>query len=114
MYMMNRPAMNLKSLKHPFKLVKSWINFYKSIGSFELFAYYTAVSMGVYRNIKPNKERADTFRRLYPHGRNMTIGKTGFKHVLNEHMYKELKKTLVLLLLQAQNLDPAGRNIQDL
>lgn len=114
MYMMNRPAMNLKSLKHPFKLVKSWINFYKSIGSFELFAYYTAVSMGAYRNIKPNKERADTFRRLYPHGRNMTIGKTGFKHVLNEHMYKELKKTLVLLLLQAQNLDPAGRNIQDL
>ena len=114
MYAMNRPAINLKSLKHPFQTIKSWIDFYKSIGSFELFAYFTAVNMGAYRNVKPNAERLAKFKKLYPSGVNMTIGKTGFKHILNEHMYKELRKTMVLLLLQAQNLDPAGRNIQDL
>lgn len=114
LYMMNKPAINLKSIKQIFQTIKNWRDFYKSIGSFELFTYFTAVNMGAYRNVKPNPERAAKFKKLYPEGRNMTIGKTGFKHILNEHMYKELKKTVVLLLLQAQNIDPAGRNIQDL
>lgn len=114
MYMMNKPAINLKGIKNIFQTAKNWINFYKSIGSMQLFAYFTAVNCGVYRAIRPSKESVATFSVLYPRGMNMTINGAGFKHILNEHMYKELKKTIVLLLLQSQNIDPAGRNIQEL
>jgi len=114
-YMTDYPKFSKSKLLHLFSYAKEWINWLGNIGSFKLFWFYTQVGvLGRFKGAKAVAEDRNRFATLFKNGLNAVIHDHPFEHILNSHMYRELRKTLVYAALDANKIDPAGRNIQDL
>ena len=114
-YMSGAPKFKTSKLIHMFSYIKEWVDWYKNLGSFKLFWFYTQVGvLGKFKNAKAVAENRNKFATLYKNGLNAVIHNHQFEHILNSHMYRELRKTIVYAVLDANKIDPAGRNIQDL
>lgn len=119
MWAMDRPTIKLSSIKEFLNSVKAWKDFYKNIGSFNLYLLYRRINSGKYANVTPTKEGIERFQRLLDLYKDdalrFSINGKPFNHILNNRQYRNLCDTMFYIILQSQkDIDKTGANIQDL
>lgn len=115
-YAMNRPTFKLPhSVSEAFSMIKDYVAFVKSIGSFRLYMMYALTNSGVLNKvITVSRERIESFRKAYPFGKNKVIRGTDLDLIINSAMYRDLKNSLVYLIFESQKINHYGNNIQSL
>lgn len=114
-FMSGRPRFKDYNYYKVFSYLKEWSDWFKNVGSFKLFWFYTKVGiLGKYKNTKANEESSKRFKKLFPNGLNMIINNRPFEYVLNRHMYRELRKAFVFFVFDANTIDDTGSNISTL
>ena len=117
LYAIDRPTIKISwNIKRLWGSIKSWMDFYKNIGSYRLYKLYKNINSGKYKDVQPsesNKKRFDSLLNKYKEQYlGFTISGKPFKHILGARQYKNLCDTMVYILYQSQkNIDRAGRNM---
>jgi len=104
MYNMDRPTIKLSlNLKESLRSIKTWANFFRSIGSARLLWTYIRANHGKYKNIKPsasNIARAKRVLEKYKQSKfNFTVRQRKFDNILNNRHYRYLCETMVYIII---------------
>ena len=94
-----------------YNAVVDWIQVLSHINQYRLYRLFIASNNGKYANIKPNQNRIDRFNKLFKK-LNYQINGKEFRSILNDPMYEDLKKTLLMSLVLGQHIDYSGSNIE--
>lgn len=94
--------------------IGSFVRVLYSVRSKTLYKLFTEIQNGSYRDVVADKEQIKRFESAYKDGMNYTVGGVDMPNVLNHHMYRTLRKSLVYFVYQANDIDISGDNIQSL
>lgn len=96
-----------------FNTIRDWITPWVKFRSRDLYKVMSELNRGKYRNAKPSQASIDRFNRLYKdlycqiHGVDMA-------NIIDREMYDKLRKSVKFFIMFGQNIDPSGRNIQQI
>lgn len=80
----------------------------------DLYRIYGRAMRGKYRNYIPLSKKIQRFKREFPAGANYTIHGVGFEHIMDGPMYDKIKQSAMYTIMAGINLDPSGKNIQEI
>ena len=115
---MNHMNYHMTDLKIPFltkiyNKIHDWVSVLLHFSDRELYRTFIRVNKGEYRNAKPSQASIDRFNRLYSE-LHCSIHGIQFDHIVNRPMYDSLRQNVMFCILQGQNVDQSGRNIQEI
>lgn len=107
-----------KDIKIPFitkayNKIHDWVWTLFNIKDKDLYKIFIRLNRGEYKNAMPSQKAVERFNRLYSELYAQIHG-VDFKYIVNRPMYDKLKQTVVMCIMQGQNVDPSGRNIQEI
>jgi len=93
--------------------IHDWVSALWHINDRDLYKIFARVNRGEFRNAKPSQQAIDRFNRLFSE-LHCEIHGIPFDHIVNRPMYDKLRQSVMFCVLQGQNIDPSGRNIQEI
>lgn len=79
----------------------------------DLAKVFVEVNDGKYKGVEPSKKAINRFNRLYK-DLYCQIHGVDFENIVNRPMYDTLRETVKFCIIQGQNVDKSGRNIQNI
>lgn len=119
-FMLNKPRLHWSlSLVKMYNNIKDYIHQVSNMNmGWKLYTAYMIANSGVFRYIKASNKRKEEFKNAFKFkNAESSLFKRGgrsFKYVLNQQMYDELIDTLVYTVLNNQNFDWGGSDIQNI
>lgn len=92
--------------------IHDWVSMFIHFKDRDLYRIFIEVNNGNYKDAMPSSKQVERFNRLYSELYAQIHG-VNFEHIVNRPMYDKLKQTVVFCIIQGQNLDRSGRNIQN-
>lgn len=119
-FMLNKPRLHWSlNLIKMYNNIKNYIQQVSNMNmGWKLYSAYMIANSGVFRYIKASNKRKEEFKNTFKFkNAESSLFKRGgrsFKYVLNQQMYDELVDTLVYTVLNNQNFDWGGSDIQNI
>jgi len=96
-----------------FNKIHDWVSALWHFSDRDLYKTFARVNRGEFRNAKPEKSAINRFERLF-NELHCEIHGIPFDHIVNRPMYDALRQNVMFCVLQGQNVDSSGRNIQEI
>lgn len=93
--------------------IHDWAAMFIHFNDRDLYRTFIEVNKGKYASIKPSKKQIDRFNRIFKE-LHATIHGVDFDNIVNRAMYDKLRETVLFCIIQGQNVDKSGRNIQEI
>ena len=93
--------------------IHDWVSALWHFNDRELYKVFARVNRKEFVNAKPSQQAIDRFNRLFKN-LHCEIHGVPLDHVVNRPMYDKLRENVMFCILQGQNVDPSGRNIQEI
>lgn len=119
-FMLNKPRLRWSlNIVKMYNNIKDYIQQVSKMNmGWKLYSAYMIANSGVFRHIKASNKRKEEFKNAFKFkNAESSLFKRGgrsFKYVLNQQMYDELIDTLVYTVLNNQNFDWGGSDIQNI
>lgn len=109
---------HMTDLKIPFltkiyNKIHDWVSMLWHWSDRDLYKTFIEVNDGKYKPAIPSKKAIERFNRLY-NELYCQIHGIDFEHIVNRPMYDKLRQNVMFCILYGQNVDPSGRNIQEI
>ena len=92
--------------------IHDWVSMFVHFRDRDLYRVFVEVNNGDYKDVLPWKRSVERYNRMYKELYAQIHG-VDFEHIVNRPMYDKLKQTVVFCIIQGQNVDRSGRNIQN-
>jgi len=93
--------------------IHDWVSALWHFNDRELYKVFARVNRKEFVNAKPSQQAIDRFNRLFKN-LHCEIHGVPLDNVVNRPMYDKLRENVMFCILQGQNVDPSGRNIQEI
>nr|DAT92361.1 MAG TPA: hypothetical protein [Caudoviricetes sp.] len=119
-FMLNKPRLHWSlNLVKMYNNIKDYIRQVSNMNmGWKLYTAYMIANSGIFRYVKASNKRKEEFKNVFKFkNAESSLFKRGgrsFKYVLNQQMYDELVDTLVYAVLNNQNFDWGGSDIQNI
>lgn len=119
-FMLNKPRLHWSlNLVKMYNNIKDYIQQVSNMNmGWKLYTAYMIANSGIFRYVKASNKRKEEFKNAFKFkNAESSLFKRGgrsFKYVLNQQMYDELIDTLVYAVLNNQNFDWGGSDIQNI
>lgn len=119
-FMLNKPRLHWSlNLVKMYNNIKDYIQQVSNMNmGWKLYTAYMIANSGIFRYVKASNKRKEEFKNVFKFKNAQSSlfkrGGRSFKYVLNQQMYDELVDTLVYAVLNNQNFDWGGSDIQNI
>lgn len=119
-FMLNKPRLHWSlNLVKMYNNIKDYIQQVSNMNmGWKLYTAYMIANSGIFRYVKASNKRKEEFKNVFKFKNAQSYlfkrGGRSFKYVLNQQMYDELVDTLVYAVLNNQNFDWGGSDIQNI
>lgn len=119
-FMLNKPRLHWSfNLVKMYNNIKDYVQQVSNMNmGWKLYTAYMIANSGIFRYVKASNKRKEEFKNVFKFkNAESSLFKRGgrsFKYVLNQQMYDELVDTLVYTILNNQNFDWGGSDIQNI
>lgn len=104
----------LKYVAKIFNIARDYVNVFTNWNDRAIYKMYARAMRGKYKNTKPSQEMLERFHRIYPDGAHYEIHGQNFDSIVNGAMYDKLKQSVLYVITRGMEVDPTGRNINEL